>query len=245
MSDDQRREQFPGALEFHVYRYRVRERYHPVGYQCDPERVLINSVTLHREPVLSTIKVEDGYVTVYSEDGEQVLARYSFGTPDADYDTLEQAMEAAKERLEQIEILKAAQWSTSYINDLPDSAFLWIEPGGTKDQQGKTTPRSLRHLPYKDAQGNIDLPHLRNAIRRAQDLKDKEGQPISDAMVARLEDLARDLLEQATQQTAALEPEAGQASALDQLQEQLKSVLESLETILERLPEPDAEPAED
>ena len=59
-----------------------------------------------------------------------------------------------------------AVWSTAYINDLPDSAFLYIEPGGSKDSEGKTTPRSLRHFPYKDASGNVDLPHLRNALSR-------------------------------------------------------------------------------
>lgn len=59
-----------------------------------------------------------------------------------------------------------ATWTTAYVNTLPDSAFLFIEPGGEKDEEGKTVPRSLRHFPYKDASGDIDLPHLRNAIAR-------------------------------------------------------------------------------
>lgn len=59
-----------------------------------------------------------------------------------------------------------AVWTTKYVNDLPDSAFLYIEPGGRKDAEGKTKPRSLRHFPYKDANGKIDLPHLRNALAR-------------------------------------------------------------------------------
>lgn len=59
-----------------------------------------------------------------------------------------------------------AVWSSAEVNDLPDSAFLYIEKGGTKDETGKTTPRSLRHFPYKDAEGKVDLPHLRNAIAR-------------------------------------------------------------------------------
>jgi HK97 family phage prohead protease len=52
------------------------------------------------------------------------------------------------------------------MDDLPDSSFLYIEPGGKKDSEGKTTPRSLRHFPVKDAQGNVDLPHVRNALSR-------------------------------------------------------------------------------
>jgi len=59
-----------------------------------------------------------------------------------------------------------AVWTTAFMNDLPDSAFLFIEPGGDKDEDGRTVPRSLRHFPYKDASGKIDLPHLRNALAR-------------------------------------------------------------------------------
>jgi HK97 family phage prohead protease len=72
-----------------------------------------------------------------------------------------------------------AVWTAAYINDLPDSAFLHIEPGGTKDDQGNTTPRSLRYFPYKDASGNVDMPHLRNALARisqsdlSQNVKDQ------------------------------------------------------------------------
>lgn len=59
-----------------------------------------------------------------------------------------------------------AVWTTAYMNDLPDSAFLYVEAGGSKDQDGKTVPRTLRHFPYKNADGQIDLPHLRNALAR-------------------------------------------------------------------------------
>lgn len=54
-----------------------------------------------------------------------------------------------------------AQLSSSAINDLPDSAFAYIEPGGSKDSQGKTVPRSKRHFPIHDAK------HVRNALSRA------------------------------------------------------------------------------
>ncbi|MBD3268490.1 hypothetical protein GF373_17620 [bacterium] len=68
--------------------------------------------------------------------------------------------------LEFTPIEEKAKWSTAYVNDLPDAAFLYIEPDGEKDDKGKTKSRSLRHLPYKDKDGAIDLPHLRNAISR-------------------------------------------------------------------------------
>ena len=46
-------------------------------------------------------------------------------------------------------------------NDLPDSAFAYIESGGEKDEGGRTKPRSLRHYPIQDA------AHARNALARA------------------------------------------------------------------------------
>lgn len=54
-----------------------------------------------------------------------------------------------------------ADMSTAEINDLPDSDFAYIEPGGEKDAEGKTTPRSLRHYPVHDE------AHARNALSRA------------------------------------------------------------------------------
>lgn len=59
-----------------------------------------------------------------------------------------------------------AEWTTAYINDLPDSAFACIDDGGEKDEDGKTTPRSLRHYPHHDASGKLDPDHLANARAR-------------------------------------------------------------------------------
>lgn len=72
-----------------------------------------------------------------------------------------------------------AEWTARYQNDLPDASFAFVEPGGEKDEDGKTTPRSLRHFPYRDADGEIDEAHVRNALARIpqstlpQDAKDK------------------------------------------------------------------------
>ncbi len=57
-----------------------------------------------------------------------------------------------------------SEWSTAQVNDLPDSSFAYVEPGGSKDGDSKTTPRSLRHLPYKGTDGKPDAPHVRNAL---------------------------------------------------------------------------------
>lgn len=84
-----------------------------------------------------------------------------------------------------------AEWSTAYVNDLPDSAFLFIEDGGQKDDEGKTVPRGKRHFPYKDKDGTVDAAHLLNAIARIP----QSNAPGLDA--ARLQARARMLLEKA------------------------------------------------
>lgn len=59
----------------------------------------------------------------------------------------------------------AEQKTRKEINNLPDSDFAYIEPGGKKDDQGKTVPRSLRHLPI------MDCAHVRNALARLSQTK--------------------------------------------------------------------------
>jgi HK97 family phage prohead protease len=61
-----------------------------------------------------------------------------------------------------------ATWTAAQINDLPDESFLYIdaEAATGKDDGGLTVPRSARYFPYKDVDGVVDLPHLRNALAR-------------------------------------------------------------------------------
>ena len=61
-------------------------------------------------------------------------------------------------------LIKAKQMTRESINDLPDSDFAYIAPGGKK-VDGKTVPRSLRHLPIHDA------AHVRNALARLSQTK--------------------------------------------------------------------------
>jgi cation transport regulator len=52
---------------------------------------------------------------------------------------------------------KFAKWTTKEKSSLPDSAFAVVEGSGDT---------KVRKLPYKDANGKIDVPHLRNALVR-------------------------------------------------------------------------------
>lgn len=85
-----------------------------------------------------------------------------------------------------------AEWTAAYINDLPDSSFLYVEPGGEKDDQGRTVPRAKRHFPVKGPDGSVDLPHLRNALARIPQSS------LPDDVKARCTAAARRLLDAAT-----------------------------------------------
>ena len=54
-----------------------------------------------------------------------------------------------------------APMTSKELDDLSDESFAYIEPGGVKDHEGKTVPRSLRHYAIHDK------PHAANALARA------------------------------------------------------------------------------
>lgn len=60
-------------------------------------------------------------------------------------------------------------WSTAYKNQLPDSAFLYVDKRACEhtDREGRSHPLSCRHFPYRNHLGTVSLSHVRNAISRA------------------------------------------------------------------------------
>ena len=67
--------------------------------------------------------------------------------------------------------VSAEPWRRAYVDALPDEAFavVHVRPDGTRS----------RHLPHHDADGQVDLPHLRSALARLsqvhwEDLADAE-----------------------------------------------------------------------
>jgi len=63
-------------------------------------------------------------------------------------------------RLDEVNFAESGKWKKESINGLPDTSFAIVADG-------------VRKYPYMDASGNIDLPHLRNALF-------KLNQPTSD-----------------------------------------------------------------
>ena len=74
-----------------------------------------------------------------------------------------------------------AELSGAETNDLPDSDFAYIEPGGAKDESGRTVPRSLRHFPINDE------AHVRNALSRLpQSPFEAKARPAVEAAARRM-----------------------------------------------------------
>jgi len=102
-----------------------------------------------------------------------------------------------------------ADLSTKDQNDLPDSAFAYIEPGGTKDADGKTTPRSLRHF-------NIsDKAHADNAAARIA-----QGAKFGDKAKSKVEAAQRKFGETPVKKMAELWP----ISSVDELRAAIELV---------------------
>jgi HK97 family phage prohead protease len=70
------------------------------------------------------------------------------------------AMEKKATGRSAVTVTQRAEMTASSINDLPDSDFAYIAPGGTKDGSGRTVPRSNRYLPVHDK------THVQNALAR-------------------------------------------------------------------------------
>jgi len=111
-----------------------------------------------------------------------------------DEETMARAVSEAARRLAQRRHAKRAEWSTAYVNDLEDECFLYIAPGGSKDDDGKTVPRDLRKLPYRDKDGKIDRPHLTNALSRLPQTDLPAG--VKKKLIAKAQKLLEGLKEQ-------------------------------------------------
>lgn len=79
----------------------------------------------------------------------------AIGNPFDDEDT-------AKERAK---ALNSDDTGKTLPNMLPDSAFLYVQPGGQLDDEGKTVPRTFRHFAYRDADGELDHEALETAVK--------------------------------------------------------------------------------
>ena len=70
-------------------------------------------------------------------------------------------------------VAMAAKGGVVPLTDLSDDAFAYVEPGGVKDDQGLTAPRSHRHFAHHAEDGSVDPEQLDEALE--QTLKSEHG----------------------------------------------------------------------
>ena len=85
----------------------------------------------------------------------------------------------------------AEKWDTKYVNSLPDAAFAIVYT------KGKTKIRKLPHhnknVKSPTENSSVDIPHLRNALARVNQIKDTPASIVSKAKT-HLENHAKALL---------------------------------------------------
>lgn len=109
---------------------------------------------------------------------------------------LYKAVEKASEVLE-----VAEKWSTKYINDLPNAAFAVIEKGYKEgdDKRARHLPHHNKSVKSATEDSSVDLPHLRNAFARVNQIKSVLGNESDSALRKKAANhlkVHRDLLEE-------------------------------------------------
>jgi len=138
-------------------------------------------------------------------------------------------------QLADVHFAEDGRWTRKYINDLPDSAFAIILPGGKKDKEDKTVPRSLRMLPYKDIKGKVDLPHLRNALARVNQPKTGLSSAQRAKAKAMLEKLAKTHLKTHKEKMKASKLSEETLEEFDFIEFEEEDVYSKIQGIVERL----------
>lgn len=168
----------------------------PVQSTMGPPRYWVSDVTADGKALIcgGGYDSDEWWVVTWTRAGDGTMTV----APSSDWQQAEQTW-IATARENQARLLAA--WDAAYINSLPDSAFLHVESGGTKDKDGKTVPRSNRHLPVRDENGALDVPHIRGALSRlGQPATGKTGGGdswLTDNLRATLTTKATKLLDQA------------------------------------------------
>ncbi|HUM33635.1 MAG TPA: HK97 family phage prohead protease [Candidatus Saccharicenans sp.] len=97
----------------------------------------------------------------------------------------EALVESVKSLIDRIDRLEEekAEWTAAFINSLPDAAFAVIEPayknGDTEDKRARHLPHHKKNVSDPDDDDSVDLPHLRNALARMNQVK-----PVTDSISA-------------------------------------------------------------
>jgi HK97 family phage prohead protease len=101
--------------------------------------------------------------------GEPSLVAPAFVPEDAKARALARASKSNNQETNRMPQHDTQPWDAAFVASLPDDAFAYIEGNGlaTKDDTGRTVPRSLRHYAHHHQDGSVDAEHLAHALKHA------------------------------------------------------------------------------
>lgn len=159
-----------------------------------------SSVIANPLALVTTVKTTGGIVFKLEErDGKYVIVKTDNGQIVAEAPT----REGASMLFDAIKSVKAGDDAgksdkddapaagASGVNALPNSAFMYVE-AGDDDEAGKRVPRSKRHFPVRDKDGNLDAAGLRAAL---SEIPKSSAPGLSDAQKEALTARVRRMLE--------------------------------------------------
>lgn len=124
--------------------------------------------TINGEAVrrLKEIALDEGSITLFPMNQEALV----------------ESVKSLIDRIDRLEQEKA-EWTVAFINSLPDEAFAVIEPayknGDTDDKRARHLPHHKKSVTDPNDDDSVDIPHLRNALARANQIK-----PVTDSISA-------------------------------------------------------------
>jgi len=207
--------------------------------RIEPVEKIVSDI--HGDRVMNEEKKEFGEETKAGPRSDEDRAKAHFGISDEEWDRLSDEQKKAyiaklpprgtagkkeAENKPNKEETKEREWDTAFINSLPDAAFAVIEPAYLR---GETEDKRCRHLPHHgpsvknpNEHESVDLPHLRNALARCNQIK-----PVTDSIST--EELRRRAREHLLRHARALLPSYQDREEAKEKKDDLLERLEVLE----------------
>ena len=117
--------------------------------------------------------------------------------------------------------------SKDEYSELPDSCFTFVESGGV-EQDGFTSPRNLRHFPFRDVEGKISETLLKESLSEIENTEFEQKERVLELLKATSVELNKEKIKLMDEEKIK-ELEESQATLRTQL-EDLETKLKDLET---------------
>jgi hypothetical protein len=126
--------------------------------QAEPETQRVQSIFFAKEKMWDENKIRD-WLLLHPQYMAPAGVSASLQTPLKEREKMgeNEKSKAIKPKIVELRKIEERIWTRQYINSLPDSAFAVVY---------KENDQLTRKFPHHQANGNIDLPHLRNANAR-------------------------------------------------------------------------------